>query len=185
MFDIGYSELLVVAIVALIVIGPKDLPRVMRTVGQWVGRARGMARHFRSGIDTMIRESELEEMEKKWRQENERIMREHPLGTSWDDPPAIPALPPSTAPASSWVPEAGADQGERGVTASDAADIAPADHAPDPASEMLPSAPVPTPPSLIKEAAVPPERPEAGQYSFLPDPSPAGDGDGNTRRDLP
>ena len=78
MFDIGYSELLVVAIVALIVIGPKDLPRVMRTVGQWVGRARGMARHFRSGIDTMIRESELEEMEKKWREENERIMREHP-----------------------------------------------------------------------------------------------------------
>jgi sec-independent protein translocase protein TatB len=78
MFDIGYSELLVIAVVALIVIGPKDLPRVMRTVGNWVGRARGMARHFRSGIDTMMRESELEEMEKKWRDENERIMREHP-----------------------------------------------------------------------------------------------------------
>ena len=91
MFDIGYSELLVVAIVALVVIGPKDLPRVMRTVGEWVGRARGMARHFRSGIDTMIRESELEEMEKKWREENERIMREHPLTASWDDPAALPA----------------------------------------------------------------------------------------------
>ena len=87
MFDIGYSELLVVAIVALVVIGPKDLPRVMRTVGQWVGRARGMARHFRSGVDTMIREAELEEMEKKWREENERIMRDHPDATSWDDPP--------------------------------------------------------------------------------------------------
>ena len=92
MFDIGYSEMLVVAIVALVVIGPKDLPRVMRTVGEWVGRARGMARHFRSGIDTMIRESELEEMEQKWRQENERIMREHPLTGSWDDP----APPPSS-----------------------------------------------------------------------------------------
>src|SRR3712207_8449880 len=79
MFDIGYTELLVIAIVALVVIGPKDLPRVMRTVGHWVGRARGMARHFRSGIDTMIREAELEEMEKKWREENERIMREHPM----------------------------------------------------------------------------------------------------------
>jgi len=78
MFDIAPTELLIVALVALVVIGPKDLPRVMRTVGQWVGRARGMARHFRSGIDTMIREAELEEMEKKWRAENERIMREYP-----------------------------------------------------------------------------------------------------------
>ncbi len=46
MFDIAPTELLIVALVALVVIGPKDLPRVMRTVGQWVGRARGMARHF-------------------------------------------------------------------------------------------------------------------------------------------
>jgi sec-independent protein translocase protein TatB len=79
MFDVGYSELLLIAIVALVVIGPKDLPRVMRTVGHWVGRAREMARHFRAGVDTMMREAELEEMEKKWREENERIMSEHPL----------------------------------------------------------------------------------------------------------
>ncbi len=78
MFDIAPTELLIVALVALVVIGPKDLPRVMRTVGHWVGKARGMARHFRSGIDTMIRESELEDMEKKWKEENERIMREFP-----------------------------------------------------------------------------------------------------------
>jgi len=79
MFGINYSELLVIALVALVVIGPKDLPRVMRQVGRFVGKAQGMARHFRSGIDTMIREAELEELEKKWREENERIMREHPL----------------------------------------------------------------------------------------------------------
>lgn len=79
MFDIASTELLIVALVALVVIGPKDLPGVMRTVGNWVGRARGMARHFRSGIDTMMREAELEEMEKKWKEENERIMREHPM----------------------------------------------------------------------------------------------------------
>jgi sec-independent protein translocase protein TatB len=79
LFDIAPTELLVVALIALVVIGPKDLPRVMRTVGHWVGKARGMARHFRTGIDTMIRESELEEMEKKWKEENERIMREHPM----------------------------------------------------------------------------------------------------------
>jgi sec-independent protein translocase protein TatB len=91
MFDIGYTELLVIAIVALVVIGPKDLPRVMRIVGQWVGRARGMARHFRSGIDTMIRESELEEMEKKWREENARILAEHPFAEPLADPEALAA----------------------------------------------------------------------------------------------
>lgn len=78
MLDIVPAHLVVVAIVAMVVIGPKDLPRVMRVVGQWTGKARAMARHFRSGIDAMIREAELEEMEKKWKEENERIMREFP-----------------------------------------------------------------------------------------------------------
>lgn len=102
MFDIGYTELLVIAIVALVVIGPKDLPRVMRTVGQWVGRARGMARHFRSGIDTMMREAELEEMEKKWREENARILAEHPFAEPLVEPDALQApaeLPPPDSPA--------------------------------------------------------------------------------------
>ena len=79
MFGIDSGEILIIAVVALVVIGPKDLPRVMRTIGNFVGRARGMAKHFRSGLDTMMREAELEEMEKKWREDNERIMREHPL----------------------------------------------------------------------------------------------------------
>ena len=93
MFGMDSGELLVIAVVALVVIGPKDLPRVMRVIGQWVGQARGMARHFRSGIDTMIRESELADMEKKWQADNERIMREHPLVPSdsdWNAP--VPAL---------------------------------------------------------------------------------------------
>ncbi len=87
MFGFDSLEFLVVAIVALVVIGPKELPNVMRTVGQWVGRARGMARHFRSGVDTMIREAELKEMEKKWREENDRIMREHPMLPGMNDAP--------------------------------------------------------------------------------------------------
>ena len=78
MFNIDPSELMLLAVVALVVIGPKDLPRAMRFVGQWVGRARGMARHFRMGIDEIIRQSELEEMEKKWASENARITAEHP-----------------------------------------------------------------------------------------------------------
>jgi len=95
MFDVAPSELLLVAVVALVVIGPKDLPRVMRVVGQWVGRARGMARHFRTGIDEMIRQSELEEMEKRWAAENERIMREYPQHTQPDSHEMTPLPPPA------------------------------------------------------------------------------------------
>lgn len=93
MFDIAPSEFLIVAVVALVVIGPKDLPRVMRTIGQWVGKARGVARHFRSGFDSMVREAELAEMEKRWAEENARIMREHPPET-YADPAPQPATPP-------------------------------------------------------------------------------------------
>ena len=77
MFDIAPSELLLLAVVTLVVIGPKELPRVMRTVGTWIGRARGMANQFKAGLDEMVREAELAEMEKHWKAENERIMREH------------------------------------------------------------------------------------------------------------
>ncbi|MEG3088240.1 Sec-independent protein translocase protein TatB [Sphingomonas sp. PB4P5] len=78
MFDVAPTELLLVALVALVVIGPKDLPKAMRFVGYWVGRARSVMRQFRSGFDSMVREAELEEMEKKWAAENARIMAEHP-----------------------------------------------------------------------------------------------------------
>lgn len=90
MFDIAPSEFLLVAFVALVVIGPKDLPKAMRVLGYWVGRARAVGRQFRNGFDEMVREAELEEMEKKWKAENERIMREHPFVPT---PPAAPALP--------------------------------------------------------------------------------------------
>ena len=88
MFGIDSSELLLVALVALVVIGPKDLPKALRLAGYWVGKARGVSRQFRSGFDAMIREAELEEMEKRWAQENERIMREHPSPTATDAEPA-------------------------------------------------------------------------------------------------
>ena len=74
MFDIGASELLLVVIVAIVVIGPKDLPLALRTAGRWIGKIRRVSGHFRSGIETMIREAELEEMEQKWREQNAAIM---------------------------------------------------------------------------------------------------------------
>lgn len=75
MFDIGAAELLVIIIVAVVVIGPKDLPLAMRVAGRWIGKMRRISAHFRSGIDTMVREAELEDMEKKWKAQNEEIMR--------------------------------------------------------------------------------------------------------------
>ncbi len=65
MFDISWSHILAIAVVALVVIGPKDLPRVLRTLGKWAGKARAVAREFQSSIDQMIRESELEEVRKE------------------------------------------------------------------------------------------------------------------------
>ena len=99
MFGVDSSEFAVVAILALIFIGPKDLPKVMRTVGYWVGRVRGMARHFTSGIENMMREAELEEMEKKWREENERIMQLHPPEAHYPDPTGqADTMPPLATP---------------------------------------------------------------------------------------
>lgn len=116
MFDIAPTELMLVGIVALLVIGPKDLPKAMRFVGYWVSRARGVARQFRSGFDSMMREAELQEMEKKWAEENERIMREHPptpqqmlpMAPTIDQEDAAPVLvePPLITPEPDPEPEA-------------------------------------------------------------------------------
>ncbi|MBB5710627.1 Sec-independent protein translocase protein TatB [Sphingomonas xinjiangensis] len=137
MFDVAPQELLLVAVVALLVIGPKDLPRAMHFVGKWVGKARGVARQFRSGMDTMIREAELAEMEEKWKAENERIMREHP---------PTPSLP---APEDEAVPH--------GITADGHAD---ASHDPEPVMVAKPDI-HPEPAPILAETKSPALAPEA------------------------
>jgi sec-independent protein translocase protein TatB len=62
LFDFGWSEILLIGTVALIFIGPKDLPKAMRVAGYWVRKARTLSREFQSSIDQMIREAELDEM---------------------------------------------------------------------------------------------------------------------------
>lgn len=100
MFDIGYSELLLIAIVAIVVVGPKELPNLLRTVGKWTGRARSMARQFRSGFDAMVREAEIEEMNKQWAAHNQAIMASTPDLTDLPEPErdadleAVADLPP-------------------------------------------------------------------------------------------
>jgi sec-independent protein translocase protein TatB len=78
MFDVSSSEFLLVMVIALVVIGPKDLPKVLRFVGKWTGKVRAIAAQFRAGMDDMVRQSELEELEKKWKAENDRIMAATP-----------------------------------------------------------------------------------------------------------
>ncbi|WP_193369200.1 Sec-independent protein translocase protein TatB [Pelagibius marinus] len=64
MFDIGWSEMAVIALIALVVIGPKDLPKTMKTIAHWMRKARSLTREFQSGIDEMVREAELEDAKK-------------------------------------------------------------------------------------------------------------------------
>ena len=65
MFDIGWDEMALIAVVSLIVIGPKDLPVVLRQVGRWTRKAREMASDFQHGVDDMMRESELDDIKKQ------------------------------------------------------------------------------------------------------------------------
>jgi sec-independent protein translocase protein TatB len=81
MFDIGFSEILVIFILALIVLGPEKLPRVVREVGRWVGRARAMARQFQ------------EQLEDEVDVERPRTIRTEPVRPVGGAPPASPSPP--------------------------------------------------------------------------------------------
>lgn len=65
MFDLGWSELLLIAVVAIIVVGPRDLPRLMRTVGQYVTKMRRMARDLQSQFNDALKEAELDDVGKE------------------------------------------------------------------------------------------------------------------------
>ena len=116
MFDVGASELLVIVIVAVLVIGPKDMPAALRAAGRWIGKMRRMSAHFRSGLDAMIREAEMEEMEKKWANRNAEIMAKYPQGDEETGgappPPPQDLLPPA---ADGDVPEPSAASAEARV----------------------------------------------------------------------
>jgi sec-independent protein translocase protein TatB len=62
LLDFGWSELMLIGLVALVVIGPKDLPRALRIAGVWVRKARTLSREFQSSVEQMVREAELDEM---------------------------------------------------------------------------------------------------------------------------
>jgi len=110
MFDVDASEFLVVVIVAIIAIGPKDLPVALRTAGRFIGKMRKISGHFRTGMETMIREAEMEEMEKKWQEQNRKVMEGHPgvemTAANGGGAEMVPLPPPGPAPAPEPEPEA-------------------------------------------------------------------------------
>lgn len=65
MLDLGWTEILLIAVITLIVVGPKELPNVLRTVSYWIRRARGLARDFQKGVDDIVREAELDDIKKE------------------------------------------------------------------------------------------------------------------------
>jgi sec-independent protein translocase protein TatB len=71
MFDIGWSELLLIGVVALVVIGPKDLPKALKALGFWMRKARQISGEFRASLDQMVREAELEEVRQQVKQATE------------------------------------------------------------------------------------------------------------------
>ena len=113
MFDVAPSELLLILIVVVIAIGPKELPAALRTFGRWTGQMRRISAHFRTGLDAMIREAEMDELEKKWAAQNAKIMAEHPA----DAPPE--AEPTGAYPARPIVPDPEPVAAEAKVVTSD------------------------------------------------------------------
>jgi sec-independent protein translocase protein TatB len=105
MFDLSWTELLIVAVVAIIVVGPKDLPRALRAVGRWTGKARRMARDFRRQFDEALREAELDTIKKEVESVGKidpvgdlrKEIREVEAGLKVEDKPAKPVDDPEMA----------------------------------------------------------------------------------------
>ena len=149
MFDVGASELLVILIVAILVIGPKDMPLAMRTAGKWIGKMRRMSNHFRAGIDEMVRQAEIEDMEKKWADRNAEIMAKYPTGDEPEGGAPSPAVaPPSPPAADDPAPAASAEAAiARAPTLGNPARKPPANPAVEDAEPTLPLDPPPAKPS--------------------------------------
>jgi sec-independent protein translocase protein TatB len=100
MFDIGWSELLVIGVVAIVVVGPKELPRLMRTFGHYTGKLRSMASDFQRQFEEAVRDSEIDEVRKAMQDVHAQASDVNMRGTV-DKPLMMPKpseLAPATAP---------------------------------------------------------------------------------------
>ena len=116
MFDIGWSELVVIGVVALIAIGPKELPGVLRMVGQWIGKARRMASDFQGQFNEAMREAEMADIKKSFDDISGAAKDLHPTNLltslSKDVEDAVKIDPPVTSPTTEPVTQSTFTEGE-------------------------------------------------------------------------
>jgi sec-independent protein translocase protein TatB len=184
LFDLGWSEILLIGTVALVFIGPKDLPKAMRVAGYWVRKARTLSREFQSSIDQMIREAELDEMRQELKKAAEFDLDKEfhntidPTGSLREGlkPPELPDFS-----ATGTVPAASVEK--RGETAAPAPGEAAPSHTETllepvpmiagPASERddiaaAESIPAPLGPPPLSPPPLSPPSPETGDHGFVP-----------------
>jgi sec-independent protein translocase protein TatB len=166
MFDIGWSELLVIAVVALIVIGPKELPGVLRNVGHWMGKVRRMAGEFQSQFQEAMREAEMADLKKHADDLNSVASSlSKPfdptdyLGKIDEPTPSTSASTPTpgSAEATSTAPDAAVVSSSETATAALPAATEP------PGAPAVASAPVDVAPAAKPEAVAPEPEPEAAR----------------------
>ena len=169
MFGVDSPELLVIAVVALVVIGPKELPGLLRTWGKWMSQMRGMASEFRGHVDEMVRQSELDEVKKQLegsaggldlqsldptKQIKQHIHEGMAEGDkAWAEAKSTldnPLAEPESA------PQVGVSEPQ--IAAEPAPEIAP-DWAPKPASEVAPAVTAEATPAIEKPTEAPVEAP--------------------------
>ena len=141
--SLGFNEIVILGILALVVVGPKDLPLLFRKLGKWTAKLRGMAQEFRTGFDELARQAELDELKKEvdalrrtTSLQEIRSELSKPLPTLEDyagikSQPAIP--PPAVTPPSE--PSALVGEGREGGAGAEVADVSADTSAPDPAAQ--------------------------------------------------
>jgi sec-independent protein translocase protein TatB len=138
--DFGMSELLLIGVVALVFIGPKDLPKALRVAGFWVRKARTLSREFQSSVEQMIREAELDEMRQELKKATEIDLDKEfrntidPTGSLAESlkPPELPKFSDADIPAASASearPQPAVEIPEREAAGPAAPTIAPPDDA--------------------------------------------------------
>jgi sec-independent protein translocase protein TatB len=145
LLDFGWSELMLIGVVALIVIGPKDLPKALRVAGFWVRKARTLSREFQSSVEQMVREAELDEMRQELKKATEIDLEKEFHQTVDPTGSLAESLKPPELPNFSEPPKLPADGEAQAATA--AADI----------EANVPAAPAIMPPDTVGHDIVPPK----------------------------
>jgi sec-independent protein translocase protein TatB len=177
MFDIGWSELLLIGIVALIVIGPKELPGALRTLGQWMGKVRRMAGEFQSQFHEAMREAEVADLKKEVDEMTAKasnFTNFDPIGDvqkdiekSIGDLPSLDAPPPSASPTDVPTPDihqaVDAPPSEPAAAPADSPVGANAVGAPSAAEPAAPAPPPEQPPAQTDPDAAATAKPDPGR----------------------